>query len=233
MKNLQNKEDLDIVKEEKINSFLKSIPLLDTMEWSKSYSIVYEFCNLEIKISNSILKKIVQIKNKQLVDVFLKEYILFDNKDKEFLEKFINKKLNNKNKEFVSDLIYIANDLNLNLNYENLLSLVKLNAGDPDYSVLAAIEYFSNNLKFNFVKKLVETLNFVVNNNTYYQTEQIIASLTLYRITNKSNYLNFIQELIDFDNGNLKYLKNVLQSEIFDDKYFNTSDFYKKVKIKD
>ena len=127
MKKQQINEAQDITKVVKKDNFLNFLNTLDELEWNKAYKIINDFCLSDIKVSLSILKKIVNLQNKQLIDLFLREYMLFDEKDKKFLEIFVNENLQNDNKEFVSDLIYLANDLNLNIDYQSILNLILIN----------------------------------------------------------------------------------------------------------
>lgn len=230
MKNLYNKEAQDIAKEEKIANFKATIENLNDLEFDIAYNLISDFCNSDIKLNLEDIKKILDLNDKNLIDLFLKEYILFDKGDKIFLENFIDNNLNHENKEFVSDLIYFADDIALNIDYREILKIVKSNENDQFYSVLASLIYLSNNIKLFYIAEIINSLEYVVNNSNYFQSEQIIASLLLYRITNKPYYLEFIQELIEYDKSNLDFLNNTLKNEMYDERYFNFIEFNKIVK---
>lgn len=190
-----------------------------------------ELCQKDISFSLSDLKLILNFKDKQLVNTFFNDYKYFSKEDFLYIEKFINDNFNHSNKDFVSDLIYFALDFGLDLDYTKLLSLLLIETEDTDCLVLACIEFISMNIKFLYIEEIIEKLELIINKTIYHQNEQLLASLTLYRLTRKSTYLDFIQELINYDESNLNYLTNVLKSEMYSEKFFDYSEFYSKIKI--
>jgi hypothetical protein len=86
------------------------------------------------------------------------------------------------------------------------------------------------NFKFLYIEQIIETLEYIINQTIYHQNEQLLASLILYRITKKINYLDFVQELIEDDDSNLIYLNNTLKSLVYNEKYFDYTEFNIKVK---
>lgn len=232
MKKQHNKEDLDIVKEVKRDKFSQIVKRLNYLSWKEGYEIIHDFCYSNIKLDLNIIKEILALENKDFIDLFLREYILFDEDDKAYLEFFINLNLNNSNTEYASDLIYFANDLSLNLKYKEVLELINRYASDENYLVLAAIVYVSNNIKYYYIEDIVSSFTKVVNSKDYFQSEQILASLTLYRITRKKLYLDFIVELIDYDKENLVFLTNLLGEESYQEKYFDLTEIKSKITIK-
>jgi len=186
----------------------------------------------ETKFSLSDIEVVLNFDEKELVNIFFNEYKFFSREDLLFIEKFINDNLDHINKDFVSDLIYFALDFGLDLDYRKVLSILLIETEETDCLVLAGIEYISMNLKFLYIEEIIEKLELVINKTVYHQNEQLLASLTLYRLTRKSNYLDFIQELINYDDSNLNYLTNVLKSKMYNEKFFDYSEFYSKIKLK-
>jgi hypothetical protein len=229
MKKQQNKEGLDIVKEVKRDNFIRKIKEIDDLSWKEAYDIVHEFCYLDIKLDLNEIKQILCFKDKDLVDLFLREYILFDEDDRVYLELFINDNLEYENTEFVSDLLYFATDLSLNINYLKVLGIINKYSNDENYIVLGAIHYISNNIKYYYIKEIVSSFNKVVNSKDYFQSEQVLASISLYKITRKQSFLDFIVELIDYDNSNLVFLTNLLEEECFKEEYFDLTEIKSKV----
>jgi len=123
-------------------------------------------------------------------------------------------------------------DFALDLNYKKILSFLKTEKEDVDLIILASLEYLHKNIKLLYVEELTEGLEYVRNHAVYYQNEQLLASLILYRITYKEHYLLFIKELLESDDSNLKYLQNILKGEMYSDTYFNNIEIQKIVNIK-
>lgn len=92
---------------------------------------------------------------------------------------------------------------------------------------MASLEYIHKNVKIIYIKELIENLESIRNQKNYYQNEQLLASLILYRITYKTHYLTFIKELILSDNSNLKYFESILKTEMYNEKYFNLTEINK------
>lgn len=84
-------------------------------------------------------------------------------------------------------------------------------------------------MKYHYLEEIVEALEFVINSSHYFQSEQVLASLTLYKITNKSTYLDFISELLEFDKTNLTFIANVLNETMYQSKYFDLENILKKI----
>lgn len=200
---------------------------LDNMPFKKASGVIVDFCKKRIKLSTKDIELILKLEDKEIINLFLYDYQLFDQKDFIFLEKFINKNLDNENKDFVSDLIYVALDFGLDLNFTKILSFLKTEKEDTDLVVLASLEYIHKNVKIIYIKELIENLESIRNQKNYYQNEQLLASLILYRITYKTHYLTFIKELILSDNSNLKYFQNILKTEMYNEKYFNLTEIHK------
>lgn len=203
---------------------------LNNMPFIKAQEVIVDFCKKRIKLSTKDIELILKLEDKEIINFFLYDYQLFDQKDFIFLEKFINKNLDNENKDFVSDLIYVALDFGLDLSFTEILSFLKTEEEDTDLVVLASLEYIHKNVKIKYIKELIENLEYIRNHKNYYQNAQLLASLILYRITYKSHYLSFIKELIFFDNSNLKYFENILKTEMYNEKYFNLTEIHEVFK---
>lgn len=205
--------------------------LIDELPFEKANKELLDLLNRDTKFSLSDIDVVLNYNEKELVNIFFNEYKYFSREDLLFIEKFINENLNHVNKDFVSDLIYFALDFGLDLDYRKVLSILFIETEETDCLVLACVEYISMNLKFLYIEEIIEKLELIINKPVYHQNEQLLASLTLYRLTRKSNYLDFIQELINYDESNLNYLTNVLKSEMYNEKFFDYSEFYSKIKI--
>lgn len=193
--------------------------------------IILDICKKQIKLSVKEIKLILNLKEKELVNSFFYEYGLFDQQDFIFIESFINSNLDNENKDFVSDLIYIALDFGLDLNYTKILSLIRIKKEDKELLALACLEYIHKNIKYLYLINIIDNLEYVRNNNIYYKNEQLLANLILFRITNKSEYLHHVRNLIKLDTDNLQFLENVLKQEMYHEKYFNQSNIKNILKI--
>ncbi|WP_430613540.1 hypothetical protein [Flavobacterium sp. JP2137] len=229
MKKQLSKEDQDIVKEGKRDDFVFRLKSLNELGWKEGYNLIHDFCYSDIKLGLDDIKEILSVENKEFIDLFLREYILFDENDKRYLEIFINENLNNSDTEFVSDLIYFANDISLNLEYLSVLEIITKFGANENYIVLASLNYISNNVKFYYFDKIVVSFEKVINSSDYFHSEQILASLFLYRITHRIEYLDFIAELVELEIGNLDFLTNLLLDECYQEKYFNLNEVKGKI----
>ncbi|MNY10933.1 hypothetical protein D3C86_1439340 [compost metagenome] len=194
---------------------------IENLPFTEGLKILKTLCEDKIKLSNEDIEFILNLDEKELVVTFFSEYSLFDKDDFLHIEKFTNENLENDNLDFVSDLIYFAADFGLDLNYKRILELVIIEKTDNDFIVLACLQYLHLNIKLIYVDIIVKNLEHVTNNTIYHQNEQLLASLILFRITHKTNYLDFIIELIDYDNSNLEFLQNTLKDKFYDSMYFN------------
>lgn len=210
-----------------MNSTLKNIEKLTFIEANK---IILKLCEDKVKLSSDDINFILNIKETELVNSFFNEYSLFEQKDFFLIETFINQNLEHKNKDFVSDLIYIALDFGLDLEYKKIVSFLLIENEDEDCFVLACLEYLSQNIKLLYIEELVKNLEHIRNTVIYHQNEQLVASLILFRITHNPANLDFIQELIEFNNSNLEFLNTTLKSKIYDEAYFDFTCFNKKIK---
>lgn len=202
---------------------INGIPFHDAVE------LINEICNENTKLSLSQINFILNIDEKELVNIFFDKYKYFDQEEFSLIEDFINKNLEIENKNYLSDLIYFATDFGLNINYEKILSLLIVEEEDLECLVLGCLEYINMNIKFLYIEELVKKLEYIRNNILYHQNEQLLASLILLRITHKIKYLDFITELIEYDKSNLEFLKNKLKEKMYNSDYFDFSELNKKI----
>lgn len=213
-----------------MNTELLKIKDLKFVEANK---VILKICQDKIKLSADDINFILNLKETELVNSFFYAYSLFGQSDFLIIENFINQNLEHKNKDFVSDLIYIALDFGLDLDYKKIVSFLLIENKDEDCFVLACLEYLSQNIKFLYIEELVKNLIHIRNAIIYHQNEQLLASLILFRITNKPEYLDFIKGLIDFDKNNLKFLDNILKSKMYHEAYFDFTGLKKRLLLND
>ncbi|SHF16050.1 hypothetical protein [Chryseobacterium vrystaatense] len=200
---------------------------LSMLPFSEANQQIINLCKEKIKISLEEINFILNLEEKELVETFLSEYSLFDQDDFQFIEHFTNLNLENDNTDFVSDLIYFASDFGLDLSYDKILKMVIKNKGDENCLVLSILEYLLMNFKFIYIGELFKTLIYVRDSKDYFQNEQILSSVILFKISNKSEYLNFVVELLESDKSNMEFFNNLMMRPIFNKNYFNSIDLSK------
>lgn len=201
-----------------INVKLKDI---DNLPFIEAYNIIQRLCEDKIKLSFEDIEFILNLNEKELVAFFFSEYSLFDQADFLQVEKFTNSHLDNENLDFVSDLIYFAVDFGLDLNYRKILQLLIIEEVDNNFIVLACLQYLNLNIKLLYIDVIIKNLEYIRDTAIYHQNEQLLASLILFRITHKIDYLSFVIELIKYDESNLEFLKNTLKEKPYNNLYFN------------
>lgn len=202
---------------------------INGISFHEAVELINEICNENTKLSLSQINFILNIDEKELVNIFFDKYKYFDQEEFSLIEDFINKNLETENKNYLSDLIYFATDFGLNINYEKILSLLIVEEEDLECLVLGCLEYINMNIKFLYIEELMKKLEYIRNNILYHQNEQLLASLILLRITHKIKYLDFITELIEYDKSNLEFLKNKLKEKMYNSDYFDFSELNKKI----
>lgn len=200
---------------------------INKLQFNEAVKVINEICNENIKLSLSEINFILNVHEKELVNIFFNEYKHFNQDDFLLIEHFINKNFEIENKDFLSDLIYFAADFGLDISYEKITSFLVIDKEDLDCLVLACLEYIDKNIKFLYIEELIKNLEYIRNNIVYHQNEQLLASLILFKITHKIKYLDFIKELIEYDNSNLEFLKNKLKDKIYHNEYFDSSELKK------
>lgn len=129
-------------------------------------------------------------------------------------------------------MIYFAADFGLDLHYSKLLNMIIENKGNDESLILGILEYLSMNFKFIYIDEIFNVLTYVRDSKNYYQNEQLLSSIILCKISNDSNYLNFVRELIVFDEGNKEFFNNVLKRNVFDEKFFHNSELIELISSK-
>lgn len=208
-----------------INQKLKNIK---NLPFTEGYNIIKNLCKDKIRFSYEDIEFILNLDEKELVVTFFSEYSFFSKDDFLQIEKFTNENLESENLDFVSDLIYFATDFGLDLNYTKILDLTIIDKIDNDFIVLACLQYLHANIKLLYIDIIVKNLEHITNTTIYHQNEQLLASLILFRITHKTHYLDFITELINYDNSNLEFLSNSLKDKSYDSMYFNLPNLLKR-----
>ncbi len=203
---------------------------INELSFNNAVELIDKVCNENNKLKLTEIDFILNLDEKEIVNIFFKSYKYFGQEEFLLIEDFINKNLEMENKDFLSDLIYFATDFGLNINYEKIINLLIIDKEDIDCLVLACLEYINMNIKYLYIEELIKNLEYLRNNVLYHQNEQLFASLILFKITNKTDYLHFIQELIDYEKSNLDFLNNILKNAMYNERYFNYSEFNKKVK---
>lgn len=197
---------------------------IEEYDFIEANAMIIKICEDKIKLTVEDINFILNLKEKELINTFFNEYSLFKRRDFLLIENFINKNLDNENKDFVSDLIYAGVDFGLDLDYKKIVSFLIIDKEDMNCFVLACLEYLRKNIKFLYIKELTKNLDYILENHQYHQNEQILASICLYRITNKNNYLDFVRERITNSIDNSIFVKNILKDEMYDEVYFNNFD---------
>ncbi len=188
---------------------------LDFIPFNDAAKVILDHTKQDRKLALAEIEYILNLKNKQLVSIFFDEYKYFSQQDFLLIENFTNKNLSHTQKDFVSDLIYFAADFGLDLRYKKVLSLLIVKKEDVHCLVLSCLEYLSRNIKLIYVEELLENLEFIINSSHYHQNEQLHASLILYKITHKLEYLNFTKELLNYDESNIDYLRNMICNNLY------------------
>ncbi|WP_447637235.1 hypothetical protein [Flavobacterium microcysteis] len=198
---------------------------IEKLNFIEAHKIILQLCEDKIHLSLDDISFILNLKEKELVESFLKEYAHFHQKELLYIENFINSNLEHENKEFLSDLIYFATDFGLDISYSKILELLIIDAEDNNFLVLASLQYLNKNIKFLYIDALLENLTYIRDHEVYHQNEQLLASLILFRITHKPDYLAFVKELIEYDESNLEFFNNSIKDDMYDGKYFNIESF--------
>lgn len=198
---------------------------IENLNFIEAHKIILQLCEDKVYLSLDDISFILNLKENELVESFLKEYAHFHQKELLYIENFINSNLEHENKEFLSDLIYFATDFGLDINYWKILEFLIIDVEDHNFLVLASLQYLNKNIKFLYIDSLFENLVYIRDHKVYHQNEQLLASLILFRITHKPDYLAFVKELIEYDESNLEFFNNVIKDDMYDEKYFNLEYF--------
>ena len=196
-------------------------------EERKDYILLSEELNaiLDIpKLSKKIFNIILDDKtlNKLSVGDILEKYENFTKIQLIKIRRYIHSHLYDKNPLFVSDLIDCANWNNIesDIIFDFCINAIKKYRTSP--IVLSAITYVFEHMKISQSVVVVPIFDRLLNNKTYYQDCQIIASFCLFRITMNPKYLQVIKELTILDNE----LHNVLINKMLHMDYNKKNCFF-------
>lgn len=196
--------------------------LIDTLN-SKNYQLALSGLKSLIvknRLSKNDVLTILNLNNKLIIDDFFRLQSSFSESTLLITEKFVNENLNHRNKLFVSDLIEIAIDFNLNLNYNNCIKLLDKNKGDNQYVLLSIIDYIVLNLKSNYISEILNRFEIILNNKKNSSSVRIKVVFYLYRITFNKKYLIKLSHLVKNDNYNIDLVKNILKEKLNEQKHF-------------
>ena len=172
------------------------------------------------KIDDQDLFKIFELNEREHIITFLEKYNDFTVYQFSLIEDFINNNLNDSDRDFVSDLIDIASDWSLNLNYEMLLSFLSNDKEDEHFVILSTINYVTENLKLFYYNEILDLLKKILDNSNYYQNVQISSALCLFRITGDLKFIEEIKYWIIDDATNKEFVQNKLKSEYYINNFF-------------
>lgn len=180
-------------------------------------------------ISNEDIILILSLSNKIIISDFFYLFPNFTVENFIEIEKFINSNLKHRNKLFVSDLIEIATDFNLEINYKKCIALLRNYKDDNHYVLIASIEYIFSNLKTRYIAEIFNGLNYVLSNKDAKQIARIFSSFYLYRITYKKTYFIQLRDLLAIDKDNKTLLLNLLKKDFNKKQYFE--DYKSLIKL--
>ena len=196
-----------------------NIKTLNNLGFVEANKIVIDLVNTLHIISDNELEDILELKERELIATFLENYNNFSENQFFLLERYINKNLEIKDKDFVSDLIDFSSDWSLNINYKKLLSFMYNHDEENHYVVLSTVNYITENIKLFYIKEIVKGLENILNNPKFYQNVQISAALCLFRITHNKKYILEIKEWFD-GVDNILFLKNKTKLNYYKNRYF-------------
>lgn len=184
-------------------------------------------------LTNDQIMEILHWKSLRVVSRFLHEYD-FEEENLPIIHRFILDNLDHEDRLFVSDLIEVATELDLELPYLKCLEFLdwkaKANSNEDDqhYVVMATINYVFKNLKQKYITRIVNSLNNILNNGNSYQSTQVRADFVLFRITQKQKYLRDLIDLV-INEKHQELLNNILKKEYNQQRYFEYHDFLKLI----
>ncbi len=198
------------------------IKTLNSNNFGKANSQLIAIVEDNILTINEI-RQLLNLTNKLITYEFISRYKKFTKSQLKYIELFINRNLDNSNRLFVSDLIEFALLNNLNLNYDKCITFLSKFNHDDDYVQLAAIDYICENLKYNYIEEIFNSLSIIVSNKKCNKSAQLKSLFHLYKISHNPLYFEKIRELILFGPSNLKeLLQNLLALP------YNNINFYDK-----
>jgi hypothetical protein len=200
---------------------------LNSSNYETASKALFNFLKVEF-INEADLSLLLSIDNPLIIGDFLEEYKNFNQSDLKLIENYIKGNLNNLNKLFVSDLIEFATNWSLELPYEICLKFLKNFGNDDDYVQLASLDYIYENLKFNYIEEIYNSLNNILSNPMSNQSSQVKSAFILFRITNKKNFLVDLIDLVVHGNEyNKVLLSNILILKHNNEIYFEDYNLLK------
>lgn len=193
---------------------------LNKLDFGVAYSKIKKYIEEKGAVEDDELLDVLSLEDNDLIVVFLEGVREFTENQLQFLESFVNQNLLNGNRDFVSDLIFIAKDWSLDLPYKLILSNLQNWAESERDVVLASIYYISENIKLGYIDDIFSQLVNIINDSRYFQNTQIIASICLFRITQDENYLTNIKDWFADSSDNVEFLQNYLRSRFLEAPYF-------------
>jgi len=171
-------------------------------------------------ISDRMLEAILGLENEKFIQgEFLERFEFFSASQIQIIEQFIHQHINDRDYLFASCLIDCAN-------FNNMLSINDIcvefvEKRRYDCVVIAALDYIFEHMNFHDIARVVRLFNRVLNNKSYYQNCQTIASFHLFRLTHHSKYYDFLKSLV-LEGGKINYmaLKNCLQKRCYNHKQY-------------
>lgn len=164
-------------------------------------------------LSDNDLLKILMLDNKLIISEFFHLQPKFSTSNLIVTENFINANLGHKNKLFVSDLLEIAVDFNLNINYRKCIGLLKKHKADNYYVLMSAMEYIYSNLKTNYISEIIPEFTRIMNSKEIAIPARLKASFYLYRITYKKIFYTKLKRITANDPYNKEIVLNLLKND--------------------
>lgn len=182
------------------------------------------FCESNTHISTKNLKIILELKdtphNRLIKGDVLEKNEHFNFTQIKIIEKYIQKHIWHPDGLFVSSLIECANFNNIFSIYDICLDIIRKRRHFA--LVASAIHFIFEHQNLHNISSVVDVLENVINNNSYYENCQLIACFCLFRITMNTAYLKKLKDLIlNGDCINYAIIQNMIENmEYNNDRYF-------------
>ena len=194
---------------------------LNSLDFVEANNLILQYASSHKNLSNKELLAMLHLEEKELIGSFLDNYVFFNNNHLQMIESYINENLDDKDMDFVSDLIDFATRYTLNLNYPKLIEFLGNDSEKAHFVVLSSLFYISENIKLKYIDDLLQAMENILNNPDYYQNVQILASLFLFRNTHKKKYLDEIKDWFSDSEANRIFLQNILALPYYQEEYFD------------
>jgi hypothetical protein len=202
---------------------------LNSIEYNGSLKSLKEILSIR-SLSDVDLLEILNNANRLIIADFLQQFSSFSESNLDVIERYINENLDHDDRLYVSDLIEFATDRNLDLLYSKCLKLLSIYEGDNTYVQLASIEYVLKNLKFEFIREIYDSLSSILDNPECNQSNQVLSSFALLRITNSNKFLvDLVDLVVNGDPNNKEFLNNLLLLDYNSEEYFEHYNILKSL----